>query len=140
MHLLCNLAESLNSKIRVRALEILRNMSFNLENRAAFLSSSDYQRVMYNVLDKKIAGDEQLLITISIWKLVANNAKGKNIIKNSPIMSKLRALKEVVDRHQSDNRIRSTPKLNNDDETSSGEETLEDLAVALKHTLTALNV
>lgn len=140
MHLLCNLAESLNRKIRVRALEILRNMSFNLENRAAFLSSADYQRVMYNVLDKKVAGDEQLLITISIWKLVANNAKGKNIIKNSPIMSKLRALKEAVDRHQSDNRIRSTTKLNNDDETSSGEETLEDLAVALKHTLTALNV
>lgn len=140
MHLLCNLAESLNRKIRVRALEILRNMSFNLENRAAFLSSADYQRVMYNVLDKKVAGDEQLLITISIWKLVANNAKGKNIIKNSPIMSKLRALKEAVDRHQSDNRIRSTTKLNNDDETSSGEETLEDLVVALKHTLTALNV
>lgn len=140
MHLLCNLAESLNRKIRVRALEILRNMSFNMENRATFLSSNDYQRVMYNVLDKKMAGDEQLLVTLSIWKLVANNAKGKNIIKNSPIMSKLRALKEVVDRHQSDNRIRSTSKLNNDDEASSGEETLEDLAVALKHTLTALNV
>lgn len=140
MHLLCNLAESLNRKIRVRALEILRNMSFNMENRATFLSSNDYQRVMYNVLDKKMAGDEQLLVTLSIWKLVANNAKGKNIIKNSPIMSKLRALKEVVDRHQSDNRIRSTSKLNNDDGASSGEETLEDLAVALKHTLTALNV
>lgn len=140
MNLLCNLAESPHRKNRRLALEILRNMSFNPENRSALLQSSAFQTVMYNVLDKKVIGDEQLLITVSIWKLVANNAKGKNIIKNSPISSKLRALKEVIDRIQSEHRIRSTPKMQNEDDTSSGEETLEDLAVALKHTLDALKL
>lgn len=140
MNLLCNLAESSNRKNRRLALEILRNMSFNPENRAALLSSSDFQRVMYNILDKKVASEEQLLITVSIWKLVANHAKSKNIIKNSPISSKLRALKELVDRHQSDNRIRSTPKLNIDDEMSSCEETLEEIAEALKCALDALKI
>lgn len=138
MHLLCTLAESSNKENRRLALEILRNMSFNADNRAALLSSSDFQRVMYNVLDKKVIGNEQLLITVSIWKLTANHAKSKNVIKNSPIMSKLRALNETVGRYQSENRIRSLPK-SNDETSSSGEETIEDLAVVLKQTLKVLN-
>lgn len=139
MHLLCTLAESSNKENRRLALEILRNMSFNPDNRAGLLASSDFQRVMYNVLDKKVIGNEQLLITVSIWKLTANHAKSKNVIKNSPILSKLRALNETVSRQQSENRIRSKPKLN-DDAGSSGDETIEDLAVALKQTLKVLNV
>ncbi|XP_055312030.1 uncharacterized protein LOC129574273 isoform X2 [Sitodiplosis mosellana] len=139
MNLLCNLAESSNKPNRCLALKILRNMSFNPENRAALLQSSDFQHIMYNVLDKKVVGDEQLLITVSIWKLTANNAEAKNIMKNSPILSKLRALDEIVCRHQSENLMRTTLNTN-DEASSSGEKTLVDLAVALKEVLKALNI
>lgn len=115
-------------------------MSFNQENRAALLSSSDFMRVIYSVLDKKEIGDEQLLITVAIWKLVANNAKGKNIVKNSPISTKLRALREAVDRHKSDHRLRAPSDSNDENAMASGDETIDDLSVALKHVMNILNI
>lgn len=112
-------------------------MTFNTDNRAALLSSSDFQRIMYSVLDKDEPGDEQLLIAVAIWKLVANNAKGKTAIKNSPIMSKLRALKDVLDR-QNANQLKSHRYLNGYDANNSGDETTEELEVAVKCALDIL--
>lgn len=140
MNLLCNLAESTYTKNRRLALEILRNMSFNPENRAAFLSSPDFHRVMYHVLDKNEIGDEQLLILITIWKLVTNNAKGKNIIKNSAITTKLRAIRETVVKLLTDSRIRYTSKLCDDDDNNSNNETIEDIKVAVDHVISILKI
>lgn len=137
MNLLCNVAESQYPKNRRLALEILRNMTFNTDNRAALLSSPDFQRVMYSVLDKDELGDEQLLIAVSIWKLVANSSKGKNAIKNSPIMSKLRALKETIDR-QTGNQLRTHRHISDSNDIYSGDETTEELEVAVKCALDIL--
>lgn len=137
---MCNLVEAPSVKNRHLALEILRNMSFNNDNRAALLSSSDFQRIMYSVLDKKETGEEQLLITVAIWKLTANNSKGKNVIKNSPISSKLNTLNELVDRRIAEYRLRRQSNLNDENEISPGNETIEDLSVALKRTLEVLNI
>lgn len=137
---MCNLTESSYAKNRHLALEILRNMSFNNENRAALLSSSDFQRVMYTVLDKEDIGDEQLFVSVAIWKLVANNAKGKNIIKNSPVLSKLRALNDAVVQNLTDIRVRLSCATKTDNEISSSDETLEDLAVVLKQTIDILSI
>ncbi|XP_031630428.1 uncharacterized protein LOC116345312 [Contarinia nasturtii] len=138
LDLLCNLAESSYTKNRRLALEILRNMSFNPENRAALLSSDKFHRVMYTVLDKNEIGDEQLLILVAIWKLVAKNAKGKNIIKNSLISTKLRAVRENVVRYMTDRRL--TPKLCDDNDINSTNETIEDLKVAIDHVINILNI
>lgn len=138
LSLLCNLAESQHSKNRRLALEILRNMTFNTDNRAALLSSSDFQRVMYSVLDKDEIGNEQLLITVAIWKLVANNAKGKSVIKNSPIMSKLRALKGALDRQTTNNQKRAHRHFKDNDDFHSGDETTEELEVVVKCALDIL--
>lgn len=131
MNLLCNLAEGSFSKIRRQALEILRNLAFNPDNRVALLSSSDFLRVVCSVLDKNELGDEQLLIAVAIWKLVANNAKGKNTIKNSPIMGKLNGLREKLDRHRSEHRSNYRQNGSNDD-YQSGDETIEELETAVK--------
>lgn len=141
MNLLCNLAESAYSKIRRQALEILRNLAFNPDNRAALLSSSDFLRVVCSVLEKNELGDEQLLIAVAIWKLVANNAKGKNTIKNSPIMGKLNGLKEKLDRHRTDNQYRSNYRHQNEHQSNdnhSGDETIEELETAVKCALDIL--
>lgn len=115
-------------------------MSFNSENRTALLSSTDFMRVIYAVLDKTEIGEEQLLITVAIWKLVANNAKGKNIVKNSPISTKLRALREAIDRRMADCRLRLHSDSNDENALSSGDETIEDLSVALKTVMQILNI
>lgn len=134
MNLLCNLAESSYSKIRCQALEILRNLAFNPDNRVALLSSADFLRVVCSVLDKNELGDEQLLIAVAIWKLVANNAKGKNTIKNSPIMGKLNGLREKLDRHRTESQYRSNKcrQQNGSNDNHSGDETIEELETAVK--------
>lgn len=138
MNLLCNLAEGSYSKIRRQALEILRNLTFNTDNRVALLSSPDFLRVVCSVLDKNEFGDEQLLIAVAIWKLVANNARGKNTIKNSPIMGKLNGLKDKLHRH-SDNQLRSNHRQpNGSNDHRSGDETTEELEMAVKCALDIL--
>lgn len=130
---MCHLAEGSYSKMRRQSLEILRNLSFNADNRAALLSSLDFQRVVCTVLDKSELGDEQLLIAVAIWKLATNNAKGKNIIKNSPIMNKLNSLKENLNRHVTGSQLRqSNYRQYGSNEKYSGDETIEELEMAVK--------
>lgn len=139
LHFLCNLAKSSHGRNRRLALEILRNMSFNPENRATLLGSDDFFSVMYSVLDQNRLGDDQCLITVSIWKLVANYSKGKNIIKNSPILGKLRELRETVERYSVENRIKSHAQSNGKNGSSSGaDHTPQELAVVLNIVLKIL--
>lgn len=138
LHLLCNLVESSTVKNRRLALEILRNMTFNSENRTVLLESVDFMRVMYTILDKNEIDDKQLLITVSIWQLVANNAKAKNKIKNSPLMMKLRNLKEAITRYLTSNHFQSNRQFDEQNDNQSVDETIEDLATAVKCTLDIL--
>lgn len=126
---MCKFVESKSWKLRRTALEVLRNFAFNTSNRSALLSSADFLRVSYSVMEDKIFAD-QLLITVAIWKLIAQNNKAKNIIKNSPIFGKLKLAKNSVDRVANN---KQHIALNTDNETpDSLQETIEDLATALK--------
>lgn len=125
-----NFAESSSKRLRQQALEILRNMTFNTENRSTFLYSKPFINIIILTLDRNIPA-EQLLVTISIWKLIANNHKAKNVIKNGPIYQKLRRLRESIDHLSNGNRQRFISSQDNQLD-SSNEETTEDLLVALK--------
>lgn len=125
-----NFAESSSKRLRQQALEILRNMTFNTENRNTFLNSKPFINIIILTLDRNIPA-EQLLVAISVWKLIANNNKAKNVIKNGPIYQKLRRLKESVDYASNGNKQRFISSKDNQLD-SSNEETTEDLSVALK--------
>ncbi|XP_065076156.1 protein rotatin homolog [Ochlerotatus camptorhynchus] len=78
-------------ELRRLSLEIMRNMSFVNNNRPALLASQDYMYALKSVLDETDPA-EQLLVVSSIWKIIANNNKGKSAIKSSPIPRRLNAL------------------------------------------------
>lgn len=52
--------------------------------------------MLKNVIDGGTSA-EQLLIVISIWKLIANNYKSKHTIKSSSIATKLSNLSDRLD-------------------------------------------
>lgn len=70
---------------------IIRNMAFSLGNRAAMLASDELMYVLKNVITDGTA-DEQLMAVTCVWKLVANNFKGKHAIRNGTLMAKLNGL------------------------------------------------
>lgn len=78
-------------ELRSLSLEIMRNMSFVNNNRPALLASQDYMYALKSTLDGTDPA-EQLLVVSSIWKIVANNNKGKSAVKSSPIPRRLNAL------------------------------------------------
>lgn len=78
-------------ELRKLSLEIMRNMSYVANNRPALLSSDDYMYALKSVLDGSDPA-EQLIVVSSIWKVIANNHKGRNAIKSSPIPRRLNAL------------------------------------------------
>lgn len=130
INLLVSFAESSSKRLRQQALEILRNLTFNTENRNTFLYSKPFINIVILILDRNIL-TEQLLVVISIWKLIANNHKAKNVIKNGPIYKKLLRLKESVDYLSNGNKQKLISSQDNQLD-SSNEETTEDLLVALK--------
>ncbi|XP_055593623.1 protein rotatin homolog [Uranotaenia lowii] len=78
-------------ELRLLALEIMRNMSYVPSNRPALLASQDFMCTVKSVLDGENCS-EQLIVASSIWKMIANNYKGKSAIKNSAIPRRLSAL------------------------------------------------
>ncbi|XP_058458275.1 protein rotatin homolog [Malaya genurostris] len=78
-------------ELRRLSLEIMRNMSFVTSNRAALLASNDYMHALKVVLDGTET-TEQMIVISSIWKVIANNHKGKSAIKSTPIPRRLSAL------------------------------------------------
>lgn len=91
-------------ELRRFSLEIMRNMSFVNNNRPALLASQDYMYALKDVLDGTDSA-EQLLVVSSIWKMIANNFKGKAAIKSSPIPRRLNALlrqRSLLDRCEDD--------------------------------------
>lgn len=112
-------------------------MSFGPANRSSLLNSVPFLNVVYETLNKK-KPSEQLLATVAIWQLIAQNFKGKSIIKNSKIYGKLCKVKVEVDRFLANNKQRRDKICDfNDDEDdaasqSSTEETMEDLSIALQ--------
>lgn len=111
-------------------------MSFNTDNRSTLINSSAFLGVVRTTLDRDSIAD-QLLVTISIWKLIAKNYKAKNIIKNSSIYGQLKRLKGTIDRNRKSNSY-SHSHSHRDSVISSTDETTEDLSDALKFVLDIL--
>lgn len=81
--------------------------------------------------------NDQLVATVTIWKLIAQNHKGKSIIKNSSIYGKLNRLKDQVGRSMG-NKQKSGDENDDAASRSSDDETIEDLSVALQCVLDIL--
>lgn len=128
--------DSHSLKLRHLALEILRNMSFNSANRSTLLGSTDFLNTMHSTLTQNNPND-QLVATVTIWKLIAQNHKGKSIIKNSSIYGKLNRLKDQVGRSMG-NKQKSGDENDDAASRSSDDETIEDLSVALQCVLDIL--
>ncbi|XP_050096814.1 protein rotatin homolog [Anopheles aquasalis] len=74
-----------NAELRLLSLAILRNLSFVAANRVALLSSSDCMFMLQSSL-QQTNQDKQLIAAVTIWKLIANNHKGRAAVKSSPLV------------------------------------------------------
>ncbi|ETN66053.1 hypothetical protein AND_002165 [Anopheles darlingi] len=74
-----------NAELRLLSLSILRNLSFVPANRIALLSSSDCMFMLQTSL-QQTNQDKQLIAAVTIWKLIANNHKGRAAVKSSPLV------------------------------------------------------
>ncbi|XP_053670517.1 uncharacterized protein LOC128720842 [Anopheles nili] len=72
--------------LRLLALGIIRNLTFVLANRPALLASSDYMFMLQNSLQRTSCGREILIAAVTMWKMIANNHRGKTAIKSSPLV------------------------------------------------------
>lgn len=124
------------SNLRQLALQILRNMSFDVRNRSALLTSDDFNYVAYTVLDNGTPY-EKLMIVTSIWKLIAQNFKGKNTIKNSKIFNRLQRLENSLEA------MSNAAVVSNRGEDNDGgqliEEIFDELRIAVNHTMGILH-
>lgn len=82
-------------EVRTAALVVVRNLCFAQSNRTAILSSPDFFNIVKHVLEGKEENDHFLIVT-SIWKLISNNSKGINYIKNSFIPKLMIKIKETL--------------------------------------------
>lgn len=112
-------------------MQIIRNMAFNKSNRSELLTSDDFLCIVYNVLDDG-KPFEQLLIVTSIWKLIAQNFKGKNAIKNSKIYEKLLKLNNAI------KKMDSNQMCGNENDKKLQMEVIDDLKSALDSVMTIL--
>uniref|UniRef100_A0A182JF50 Rotatin N-terminal domain-containing protein n=1 Tax=Anopheles atroparvus TaxID=41427 RepID=A0A182JF50_ANOAO len=78
--------------LRQYALFIIRNMTFVPANRPALLASSDYMFMLQNALKCTATRNEQLTAAVTVWKMIANNQKGRAAIKASPLVRHIGAL------------------------------------------------
>lgn len=102
------------------------------------LTSTDFIRLSHHTLTGKDYAD-QLLITVALWKLIAQNNKGKNVIKNSSLYALLQQVKETVGRITNSSRMTiGTDGAYNDVYSESAQETIEDLSTALDCVLNIL--
>lgn len=115
-------------------------MSFDVRNRSALLTSDDFNYVAYTVLDNGTQY-EQLMIVTSIWKLIAQNFKGKNTIKNSKIFNRLQKLQNKLEAMFSarSNAVVGPKRGENEENGQLIEEIFDELSIAVNHTMGILH-
>lgn len=72
--------------VRLLSLAIVRNLTFVPNNRAALLASADYMFILQNALQRTSCRTEVLMAAVAVWKMIANNQRGKAAIKSSPLV------------------------------------------------------
>ncbi|PSN54415.1 hypothetical protein C0J52_10976 [Blattella germanica] len=88
MDLLLLFTSSARDTVKITSLAILRNISFNVLNRPRLLSSGEFLEMIHQKLGEGSLEEKSVVASI-VWALVANNQKGKLVIKCSGIDSKL---------------------------------------------------
>lgn len=113
LQLLCFLITKASLKLKMISLTIIRNMAFGSSNRPALLTSGiifhffidnslnppiSSPDVLLHTLSQQLetgSPDIQLLVSTCIWKLIANNYKGKHTIRNTSIPQKVMAIRNA---------------------------------------------
>uniref|UniRef100_A0A182P9D1 Rotatin N-terminal domain-containing protein n=1 Tax=Anopheles epiroticus TaxID=199890 RepID=A0A182P9D1_9DIPT len=72
--------------IRLLAMAIVRNLTFVPNNRTALLASADFMFILQNALQRTTCQVEVLMAAVAVWKIIANNQRGKAAIKSSPLV------------------------------------------------------
>ena len=87
-------------EIRIKCLNILRNITFLHSNRITLLASKEYMDMLLKTFDTN--DNYEMTISLSvIHKQIANSTKAKSIIKSSKFICKLNSLKKFT--HMSEN-------------------------------------
>nr|CAD7425701.1 unnamed protein product [Timema monikensis] len=73
---------------KLLSLSVLRNITFHRFNRPRLLSSGEFLQVLHQKLNEG-STEEKGMVASMIWSLVANNQKGKLIVKCSGLDTKL---------------------------------------------------
>lgn len=113
-------------------------MSFNTANRSVLLTSDDFMHVIHTVLNNGTPY-EQLIIVTSIWKLIAQNFKGKNTIKNSKIFNLLRKLYDELGTATPTRNSAANAAADGKEAEQLVAEILDELRIAVNHTMSILN-
>ncbi|KAL7292988.1 hypothetical protein TKK_0013438 [Trichogramma kaykai] len=102
LEVLINLARLSTGSIRLLAMSILRNLSFNASNRPRLLGSTDFLDLLLtlmntgDLMDVEIAGS-------SLWALVSNNQRGKVIARSAGFPACLNAAISRLSLQQNEN-------------------------------------
>ncbi|XP_037032137.1 uncharacterized protein LOC119071380 isoform X2 [Bradysia coprophila] len=87
LQLLCYLAMKATLKLKMVSLTIIRNMAFG-SNRPALLASDVLLQTLSHQLESGTE-DVRVLVGTCIWKLIANNYRGKHTVRSTSIPAKV---------------------------------------------------
>ncbi|GAB0090183.1 hypothetical protein DMENIID0001_048780 [Sergentomyia squamirostris] len=96
MTVLTALIEQKSHSIRRKCIAILRNFAIQENNGAALLASADFLKIIKATLDDGADRNEQLMISIAVWSIVANNYRAKNAIKSTSIPGKIQRIQRML--------------------------------------------
>lgn len=81
-------ARTLRESCQMKALEVLRNVTFSHSNRARLVGDGEYIKLLFNKLSEGSL-EQKYLVTLMVWAVSANNQKAKITMKSAGIATKL---------------------------------------------------
>lgn len=85
----------LSADLRLQSLTIMRNFAFNTTCRPALVASDELMYVLKCVVDDGTPA-EHLIVTIIIWRLVANCYKAKHTFRCGSVLDSVWSLKNRI--------------------------------------------
>ncbi|XP_049956873.1 rotatin [Schistocerca serialis cubense] len=81
-------AKTLKEPCQIKALEVLRNVTFSHSNRARLVGHGEYIKLLFNKLSEGSL-EQKYLVVLMVWAVTANNQKAKITMKSAGIATKL---------------------------------------------------
>ncbi|XP_037958207.1 uncharacterized protein LOC119687793 [Teleopsis dalmanni] len=95
--------ESIDNKLRLLCLKIVRNICFTSKNRVCFIGHDDFLSIAYSIVlfaaspNQQIKNyEEQLIVIITIAFLAAGGSKYVSILRGTKLMAKVQQLHEIL--------------------------------------------